>query len=253
MALQTLVGASMTTKTFQIFKPGTHTTMGGNNLSFTQYDLHGMASAFSERVRPAPLVLGHPQHDSPAMGWVKSLNFENGVLYATADFGETLVEHVKAKRYTSVSAAFLSKDEARNPTPGKWYLRHIGFLGAHAPALKDLVPVTFAEFSWSTPSPVFGAQQLEVAFAEAQKAIATGDDQQERQAMHELALQYQKRHPEASYAHAAGVVFAEMENRQLDKQNNIDPDRSALHKSILSLQASTPGMTYAEAAHRFFR
>ena len=29
--------------------------------------------------------------------------------------------------------------------PGKWYLRHVGFLGAAAPAVKGLKPVEFAD------------------------------------------------------------------------------------------------------------
>ena len=28
--------------------------------------------------------------------------------------------------------------------PGKWYVRHVGFLGAHPPAVKGLAPINFA-------------------------------------------------------------------------------------------------------------
>lgn len=240
----------MTIKKFHIFKPGTHTAMGGQTLGFSARDLQEAAAAFSESVRPAPLVLGHPQHDSPAMGWVKQLTFQDGKLYATADFGEELVNHVKAKRYPKVSAAFLSKDDARNPTPGRWYLRHVGFLGAIPPALKDLEPVTFAEFSWdgqeARTSP---ASLCEAVFAE---VVQAGNDvHKKRHVMHAMANELMKRDPSLSYEAAAHSAHRHIQNFKASRapDSGMNPERIAFHEAILDYQAGTPGMSYAAAAH----
>ena len=124
----------MVMKTFQIFRAGTHTTMAGKDITFTETDLAVMAATYSEAVRPANLVLGHPENDQPAHGTVKKLFLKGSKLYALADAGKALVDLVKAGRYGNVSAAFI-------PTKnGQWYLRHVGFLGAMPPAVKGMDP-----------------------------------------------------------------------------------------------------------------
>ncbi|MFV2030801.1 2-oxoacid:acceptor oxidoreductase, partial [Neisseria sp. S1] len=52
---------------------------------------------------------------------------------------------VKAGRYKKVSASFYPPGSPSNPVPGKWYVRHVGFLGAHPPAVKGLAPINFAD------------------------------------------------------------------------------------------------------------
>ena len=247
----------MTIKEFHIFKPGVHTTMGGESLQFTQQELQETAAAFSEAVRPAPLVLGHPSHDGPAMGWVKGLTASAMGLFATAEFGESLVAEVKAKRYPHVSAAFLPKDDPRNPTPGRWYLRHVGFLGAIAPAVKGLEPVTFAEFSWgaevvSTPA-ISITRELEVAFAEVQVSAGHGKES-ERQVLHKMMQLLMKRTPGMSASAAASTAYREIEayKARRAKDSGMDADRVAFHEAILDYQASAPGMSYAAAANHLF-
>ena len=239
----------MTVKTFHIFKPGTHRSMAGESIPFTPADLQGAALAFSESVRSAPLVLGHPQHDSPAMGWVKRLTYDSGGLYATADFGEELVSHVKAKRYPNVSAKFIRKDDARNPTPGRWYLQHVGFLGAQAPAVKHLEPVTFAEFSWDGTA-VTPPRALDVAFSEA-PADWQGDAEKERNVHLALANLLVKQNPGTSFAEAAYRAHAEIEayKARRAKDSGMDPDRVAFHEAALDYQADRPGTSYLAAAH----
>lgn len=243
----------MTIKTFHIFKPGTHTSMGGTSLQFSQRELQETANAFSETVRPAPLVLGHPSHDGPAMGWVKSLSAGAAGLFATADFSEPLVAEVKAKRYPNVSAAFLPKDDPRNPTPGRWYLRHVGFLGAVAPSVKGLEPVTFAEFSWDTSAlsalGVSVTRELEVAFAESQASAGDSSDSA-RQVQYRLMQLLMKRTPGMSAATAANKAHLEIEayKSRHAKDSGMDPDRVAFHEAILEHQAAVPGMGYAAAA-----
>ncbi|OIO04834.1 MAG: hypothetical protein AUJ49_02085, partial [Desulfovibrionaceae bacterium CG1_02_65_16] len=47
-------------------------------------------------------------------------------------------------RFKKISASFYLPDSPANPAPGVFYLRHVGFLGAAAPAVKGLKPVAFA-------------------------------------------------------------------------------------------------------------
>jgi len=54
-------------------------------------------------------------------------------------------EMVNAGRFKKRSASFLMPDTKGNPTPGKFYLRHVGFLGAQGPAVKGLKDFQFAD------------------------------------------------------------------------------------------------------------
>ena len=135
----------------EIFRPGTHTSMSGHALTFSEADLTACAAAYDVTVWKAPLCVGHPKHDDPRYGDIKAVKFASdgkggGILTAEVDRVEPdFADLVRAGRYTSVSAAFWGPTDPANPKPGKWSLRHVGFLGAVPPALKGLKPVQFAE------------------------------------------------------------------------------------------------------------
>lgn len=134
-------------KPFRIFKVGNHTSMQGVTLNYSQDMLSKCVAAYSPQTHEAPLVIGHPKHDDPAMGWVDHLELDqDGYLLAhpkqlDADFAE----NVNAGKHNKVSASFYLPDSPNNPTPGSLYLRHVGFLGAQVPAVKGLGTVQFAE------------------------------------------------------------------------------------------------------------
>jgi hypothetical protein len=133
-------------KRIHFFKTGTHTSMGGAELSFSETDLEAVATSYDPNLHEAPIVVGHPKSDGPAYGWVKDVAFEDDELYATPDqVDPAFAEMVEAGKFKKVSAAFYSPGAANNPTPGSYYLRHIGFLGAQPPAVKGLKPIEFAE------------------------------------------------------------------------------------------------------------
>ena len=48
-------------------------------------------------------------------------------------------------KYKKISAAFYRPEHASNPSPGAFYLRHVGFLGAQPPIVKGLPTVQFAD------------------------------------------------------------------------------------------------------------
>lgn len=134
----------MTTR-LHIFRQGCHVASSGATACFTEQDLATCATAYDPATWPAPLVLGHPQDNGPALGTVARLEATADGLYAEADPGPDLRALVAAGRYRFLSASFWRPGAPGNPVPGAYYLRHVGFLGAHPPAVKGLDPVAFAE------------------------------------------------------------------------------------------------------------
>ena len=132
-------------KLLHIFKPGTWTAMSGERIEFSAADLAATAAAFNPTLARAPLVIGHPATDDPAQGWAATLTANARGLFAMPHrVDPAFAEAVNAGRYGNVSAKFYRPTDASNPTPGVWYLRHIGFLGGTAPAVKGLDLPAFA-------------------------------------------------------------------------------------------------------------
>lgn len=130
----------------QIFRTGTHTAMDGTEIAFSAADLGATAAAYDPARHEAPIVVGHPRHDGPAYGWVQGLTVENGALVADLDQVEpAFADLVRQGRFKKISAAFYGPRQKGNPNPGVYSLKHVGFLGAAAPAVKGLRQVQFAE------------------------------------------------------------------------------------------------------------
>lgn len=133
-------------KTLHIFKPGTHTAMSGQTICFTEADLAATCAAYDPAKHEAPLVIGHPTHNLPAYGWVKSLTFNaGGIEAATAQVNTEFAELVASGAYKKISASFYAPNSPSNPVPGIHYLRHVGLLGAQPPAVKGLRSPSFAD------------------------------------------------------------------------------------------------------------
>lgn len=152
----------------EIFAAGTHTQADGTTDAWPVSRLGAIAASYDPAVFEAPIVVGHPKMNAPAYGWVKGLAVEGGKLVGTveqvnADFAAA----VKGGAYKKISASFWLPEARGNPKPGHYYLRHVGFLGGHAPAVHGLKPaefaadeadvVTFAELPLSRSTASFGA------------------------------------------------------------------------------------------------
>lgn len=130
----------------EIFRAGTHVAVDGREITFSAADVDELAATYDPALSEAPMVVGHPTLSAPAYGWAKSLAAKDGVLYAEphqvdADFADLF----NKGRFKKRSASIYLADTPGNPTPGKLYLRHIGFLGAAAPAIKGLRDAQFAD------------------------------------------------------------------------------------------------------------
>ncbi len=133
-------------KPFEIFRSGTHADNRGRSFTFSDDDLGAIAASYDPALSHAPIVVGHPKQDAPAYGWVKSISFQDGRLVVEPeDLESQFADLVRNGRFRQRSASFFTPDHPNNPTPGRYYLRHVGFLGAAAPAVKGLKAVEFCD------------------------------------------------------------------------------------------------------------
>lgn len=122
----------------QALRVGTFKDSKGNEHTFSEETLKKIASGYNPENHLAPLVIGHPEHDDPAVGWVKGASYNEKT--KTLDI-ETIDEN----------PSFM--DAYENGSYKKWSIslypdmgiRHLGFLGAMPPAIKGLKQVSFAE------------------------------------------------------------------------------------------------------------
>ncbi|WP_276681204.1 hypothetical protein [Thalassolituus oleivorans] len=131
-----------------LFKPGTHIDMGGQQIDFSESDLTASVNAYDPELHEAPLVIGHPEHDAPAYGWVRAMKMAaDGPEAIPHQVNADFAEMHKTGAFKKVSASFYTPTSPHNPVPGVYYLRHVAFLGAQPPAIKGLRAPQLANFS----------------------------------------------------------------------------------------------------------
>lgn len=113
-----------------VFRAGEQTDSAGNTRTWSLADLDTIVERYnSQEAHEAPVVIGHPDTDKPAFGWVDKLERRGDTLYAhLKDLTDEFIEWLEAKHYKKRSIA-LYED---------LLLKHIGFLGAVPPAVKGL-------------------------------------------------------------------------------------------------------------------
>lgn len=124
----------------EIFRAGAHTASDGSTRAWTEDDLEKIASSYDPAFHEAPVVVGHPENDKPAFGWVKALKRSGDRLLATLDLVPEFVETVRAGLFKKRSASIYQNLDGKGP-----YLRHVGFLGAVPPAVKALADINLSD------------------------------------------------------------------------------------------------------------
>ncbi len=139
---------------FEVFRAGDY----GDKGSYTAEDLQHVADSYNPDFHEAPAVIGHPESDSPAYGWVNGVKHEGGKLFAKLgdDVDPNFEEMVGKGLFKKRSVSFYHKPEGLE-------LRHIGFLGARPPVVKGLAAIKFEE----------GFETAEVVFEEGSMAEPT--------------------------------------------------------------------------------
>lgn len=123
----------------EIFVAGTHTDSSGTKLTFTEAHLDEIVASYDPAVHEAPIVVGHPKTDDPALGWLSALKREGKRLYGQESQVAPEFEEMRAAgQYKKRSASFYLPTSPGNPTPGKMHIRHVGWLGAMPPAIKGM-------------------------------------------------------------------------------------------------------------------
>lgn len=125
----------------EIFKTGTQTDSTGKSRDFTAENLDEIAAMYNENISGdesciAPVVKGHPKDNEPAYGWVERLARRGKKLLAKLkELDSEFLQEVKKGAFRKISMAIYPDG----------MLRHVGFLGAVAPAVKGLKPVKFSD------------------------------------------------------------------------------------------------------------
>lgn len=149
-------------------RPGTWPASPAD-ITVTDEDIAATAAAYDAARYRAPVVIGHPETDSPAWGWVLDAEARADGLWLVVDLDPELAELVRERRYGAVSLALWTPQAPGNPAPGAWSIKHLGFLGAVPPAVKGLARVQLAEGEASC----FGTAADAVSITLAERATPT--------------------------------------------------------------------------------
>lgn len=120
----------------EVFRCGRHVDSLGNEREWKEEDLDRIAAQYDPAKHEAPVVIGHPQDNAPAWGWVGEVKREGRTLLAklkdlVPEFVDLLKKGMFKKRSISLYPDLT--------------LRHVGFLGARPPAVKGLADIKFEE------------------------------------------------------------------------------------------------------------
>lgn len=237
-----------------IFRAGTYTDMHGREITITPEELAAAAAAYDPALHQAPIVVGHPKDNSPAFGWLASLaatgaDLEGEPIEVDPEFAAA----VRAGRYKTRSASFWQPEHPGNPKPGVWYLRHVGFLGGAAPAVKGLRGADLADgaeptliIEFTEPEASMPEQTTETLdLAEREAALSAREAELAAQAEALAAREQALAQAEADRRRAEVTAFAE----GLAEQARIRPaDVPRLTEIILALAEHVPEPAAAFAA-----
>jgi len=161
---------------FEVLRTGTFIDANGRKVVISQSDLNELSESYDAVNSPSPLVAGHPKDNDPALGWADSFSVVgNKLIGFSKKVHENLSKAVNEGLYKKISLSIYDPDSTSNPVPGKQYIRHVGFLGAAAPAVPglktlafsadesgfteiELSDITFSESTWTdkTTAGIFG-------------------------------------------------------------------------------------------------
>jgi hypothetical protein len=123
----------------EIFRAGDYTAQG--KVKVTPEQLQGIVDRYDPGFHEAPVVVGHPQADAPAYGWIEAIALRGDTLLAKEKQVDASFDELRtAGRFKKRSAAFYQDGDG-----APIYLRHVAWLGAQPPAVKGLKDAAFSE------------------------------------------------------------------------------------------------------------
>jgi len=134
---------------FPAFKSGLQTDSAGNAREWTNDDLDQIVKNTNSRIEKniysgTPFVIGHPKTNDPAYGWTAGVRRVGDELQVKGDkIHDAFESGVENGRWPNRSIR-ISQDDSG------YYLKHVGFLGAAAPAVDGLEAVYSANDNAAT-------------------------------------------------------------------------------------------------------
>jgi len=237
---------------FAILRTGSFTSMEGARVIFSMRDLRDVVDSYDPVSDPAPLVIGHPATDDPAYGWVSNLSVENDkVMASVTHLDRKFAESVRGGRYRKVSVRLFPPDSPSNPKPGKYYLKHVGFLGGAAPAITGLGTASFSSQEVTTISLMEHAEIDDFVCPRGYTVLDRDN------ALYERASSFCFADSSLSLVQAASMMQHEGRDGDLNfaapRGYDVDHSQDELYRAACALQASEPGLGIVEAAVRIQR
>lgn len=119
---------------FDVFRCGTHLDHSGTLRTITEGDIDRAIKGY--RRGSVPVVVGHPTLNAPAFGWIESFRRIGPIVQARcSQVADEFVDAVRRGLYKNRSLSFNCDGS----------FRHVGFLGAAAPAVKGLEEIQFSQ------------------------------------------------------------------------------------------------------------
>lgn len=120
-----------------VFRAGQY----GEKGTYSPADLDAIVTNYDPARHEAPVVVGHPETDAPAFGWVAAVRRVGDMLQAKLrQIAPQFEALLREGRFKKRSVGFYR-------TASGLALRHLGFLGAIAPEVKGLTDLQLCEFS----------------------------------------------------------------------------------------------------------
>lgn len=230
-------------KLLEIFRPGTFISAEGATLTFSASDVAATVAAYDVKKHRAPLVVGHPKMDDPSFGHAValSLSSSNVVLAEPINVDPEFADAVNNERYDSISASFWAPNNPRNPVPGVYYLRHIGFLGAVPPAVTGLKQPSFADADDADLITInFADSQQEPVMTPEEKAALAAQQQKLKDDQASFANQQSEQQKQATALAAREKALAAKEAKA--REDEINSFAEGLIKSGKLLPVEKTGM-----------
>lgn len=214
----------------ELFRAGTHTDSSGKTQNWSEQDLDTIVSKYDPSTHEAPVVIGHPKDNAPAYAWVESLKREGTSLWGK--FKQVLPEFAEAV----AQGSYKKRSIALYPD---MTLRHVGFLGAQAPAIKGLTDIAFKS----------GEECIMIEFSEAGD-VAEAKDQKIKDLEEALkASQHDQEKTKTQFAEATATALTQEEaydklKTELDaiRSETRGKERGVFIDSLIAQGKITPAM-----------
>jgi len=159
-----MASVTLNGKWIELFRAGDY----GDKGSYSAADIDKMVANYDPAKHEAPVVMGHPEMDAPAYGWVEALKRSGNLLLGKLkQVPDQFSQLVSEGRFKKRSISFYRGENGPS-------LRHVGFLGAMPPEVKGLADVKLASFSAGAFQAIEFKEEENMDVDQIKKSLAEG-------------------------------------------------------------------------------